>query len=548
MVEISLNNIDMNYGSKNILDNFNLKVSSGEKIAIIGKNGSGKSTLFKLITKKEIPNKGNIMIKKDSTIGFLQQMPEKKNYNLSVYEILLKNFENIVQMEKEMHVLEKDMSSNKLNDNQLQKLLNKYGKLQEKFINADGYIFKQKINKICNGFSFDDDFINRSFNSLSGGEKTKVMFASLLLKQPNILLLDEPTNHLDINTLEWLEDFLKNYKGTILIISHDRYFLDKVTNKTILINKGKEEIFFGNYSYYVKENERRILSEFDAYKNQQTQISAMKKAIKKLREWGKVGDNESFFKRANCIEKRLDKLEVLEKPETKKELFFNFEISDRSGKDVLVADDLGIIFGDKIIFNGASMSLKYGEKVCIMGENGSGKSTFVKSILNDKFICQGEIKIGSNVNIGYIPQEIKFDDDNATVLEIARKFYEGTETHLRAALAKFLFYGQNVFLRVGNLSGGEKVRLKLFELIQKKANLLILDEPTNHIDIDTKEILEEALLDYKGTLLSISHDRYFINILAQRIINIENRKFKVYLGNYENYKEQKVKKLNKFLK
>ena len=293
----------------------------------------------------------------------------------------------------------------------------------------------------------------------------------------------------------------------------------------------------------MEESERRALAEFDEYKNQQKQIEAMKAAVKKLKEWGERGDNPRFFRRAACIERKLEKMKLLDRPDSKKQLPLDFEINGRSGKDVLVADDLGIIIGDKVILDGAELFLKYGEKVCLMGKNGAGKSTFIKAVLYGDNICQGEIKVGSNVSIGYIPQEIRFEDENATILDTARKFYDGTETHLRASLAKFLFYGENVFKRVGKLSGGEKVRLKLFELIQKKANLLILDEPTNHIDIDTKEMLEEALSEYQGTLFFISHDRYFINKLAQRVINIENEKFQQYLGNYDYFKEQKTKKL-----
>ena len=407
-----------------------------------------------------------------------------------------------------------------------------------------GYEIDEKVGKICNGFKISEEMLTRSFNTLSGGEKTIVNLASLIISNPEILLLDEPTNHLDIDTLEWFEEFLSNYKGTIIISSHDRYFLDKVATKTILIDKGKADVYHGNYSYYLEESERRALAEFDEYKTQQKQIEAMKAAVKKLKEWGERGDNPRFFRRAACIERKLEKMEMLDRPESKKQLPLDFEINGRSGKDVLVAKDLGIIAGDKILLDGADLYLKYGEKVCLMGKNGTGKSTFVKAVLgNEDSICQGEIKLGSNVSIGYIPQEIRFEDENATVLETSRKFYEGTETYLRASLAKFLFYGQNVFKRVGTLSGGEKVRLKLFELIQKKANLLILDEPTNHIDIDTKEILEEALSEYRGTLFFISHDRYFINKLAERVINIEDQKFTEYLGNYDYYKEQKVKKL-----
>ena len=341
---------------------------------------------------------------------------------------------------------------------------------------------------------------------------------------------------------------LKNYKGTILISSHDRYFLDKVATKTILIDHGKEDVYCGNYTYYLKESERRELAEFEQYKNQQKKIEAMEETIKKLKEWGERGDNPRFFRRAACIERKLEKMELIERPEKKKSLPLDFEVSGRSGKDVLIVEDLGIVLGEKEIFDGAGMELKYGEKVCLMGKNGTGKSTFIKAILNGENICQGEIKLGSNVLIGYIPQEIRFEDENATILEVARHAFSGTETHLRASLAKFLFYGENVFKRVGTLSGGEKVRLKLFELIQQKANLLILDEPTNHIDIDTKEILEEALKEYQGTLFFVSHDRYFINTLAERVLNIENKQFTSYLGNYDFYKEHKNQTLNRTIK
>ena len=389
--------------------------------------------------------------------------------------------------------------------------------------------------------------LERSFNTLSGGEKTIVNLASLIISNPDILLLDEPTNHLDIETLEWFEQFLKGYKGTIIISSHDRYFLDKVATKTIFIDRGKADVYHGNQSHFIEESERRALAEFEEYKTQQKKIEAMEAAVKKLREWGERGDNPRFFRRAANIEKKLENMDLVDRPKTKKALPLDFDINERSGKDVLTVKDLDIMIGDKIILDGANLQLKYGEKVCLMGKNGAGKSTFVKSVLTGDNVVQGEIKVGSNVSIGYIPQEIRFENDNETVLEVARKFYDGTETHLRAALAKFYFYGENVFKKVGKLSGGEKVRLKLFELIQKRANLLILDEPTNHIDIDTKEMLEDALHDYSGTLFFISHDRFFINELAQKVVNIEEEKFKTYQGNYDYYKEQKEKQLKKEL-
>lgn len=541
MIEISINNAEKSFGFKKILDGFALEATTGERIALIGPNGCGKTTLFKIIAGEENLDKGMVSTRKGASIGLLSQMPPKVTDEVTVKDILLRSFKNIFELEKKLREYEEKLAS--VPSDKLESILNMYGRLQEEFTNLGGYEIDEKVSKICNGFKISDEMLNRSFNTLSGGEKTIVNLASLIISNPDILLLDEPTNHLDIDTLEWFEQFLSNYKGTVVISSHDRYFLDKVATKTILMDKGKADVYYGNYSYFLEESDRRALAEFDEYKNQQKQIEAMKTAVKKLKEWGERGDNPRFFRRAACIERKLEKMEMIDRPESKKQLPLDFEIKGRSGKDVLVAEDLGIILGDKVIFDGANLYVKYGEKVCLMGKNGSGKSTFIKAVLNGDNICQGEVRIGSSVSIGYIPQEIKFDDDNATVLETARKFYEGTETHLRAALAKFLFYGENVFKRVGNLSGGEKVRLKLFELIQKKANLLILDEPTNHIDIDTKEMLEEALSEYQGTLFFVSHDRYFINKLAEKVINIEDESFHQYLGNYDYFKEQKTKKL-----
>ena len=541
MIEISLNKAVKTFGFKNVLDEFDLEATTGERIALIGPNGSGKTTLFNIIMGKEKLDKGTLAIRNGATIGMLSQIPPVVENDVTVRDILMENFKNLIEISQKLRDYEEKMAT--IDPNKLDSILKVYGQLQDKFMNMGGYEIDEKISKICNVFKISSEMIDRNFNKLSGGEKTIVNLASLIISEPEILLLDEPTNHLDIDTLEWFEQFLQNYKGTVVISSHDRYFLDKVTTKTILIDKGKSDIYHGNYSYYLQENERRVLAEFEEYKSQQKQIEAMKAAVKKLKEWGERGDNPRFFRRAACIERKLEKMEMLDRPDSKKTLPLGFEINQRSGKDVLIIDDLGLIVGDKELFDGANMHLKYGEKLCIMGKNGTGKSTLIKTILNGENICQGEIKLGSNVSIGYIPQEIKFDDENATILDTARKFYDGDETHLRASLARFLFYGENVFKKVGTLSGGEKVRLKLFELIQRKANLLILDEPTNHIDIDTKEILEEALIEYKGTLLFISHDRYFINKLAQRILNIEDKKLVQYLGNYDYYRECKQKKL-----
>ena len=401
----------------------------------------------------------------------------------------------------------------------LEPVLRKYGKLQEKYIALGGYELEEKFKKICSGFKFDNDFLNKEYNNLSGGEKTIVNLATILLKNPSILLLDEPTNHLDIEMLEWLENFLIDYKGTIFLISHDRYFLDKVATKTILLENGHTKIYFGNYSYFLKEDERRTLAEFEMYKTRQKQIEKMKESIKKLREFGRLAGNEMFFKRAKSIEKRLDKMEVLEKRVDKK-LPIKINSCSKAGKDILVIKNLNKNYGDNVIFNNFNMEVFRGEKIQLKGKNGSGKSTLIKIILGKDNDFSGDIKINSSVKIGYIPQEIKFDNESNTILEYFLENHGGSETEVRTFLAKYMFYGENVFKRLKELSGGERVRLLIAKLVIKQTNFLILDEPTNHLDISTRELLEENLKEYKGTILFVSHDRYFANKIAEREINI----------------------------
>ncbi len=546
MLEINMSKVIKNYGFKNILNGFDLEVTTGEKIGLIGQNGCGKTTLFKLITKEENIDDGNISVRKGANIRLLSQMPPVVNDSCSVKDILTRDFKIIFDIEKTMKELEKQMSL--VDSKEMDKILDKYGKLQIKFMNLDGYNVDAKISELCNKFRIDEDMLERKFNTLSGGEKTIVNLASIMLSSPDILLLDEPTNNLDIDTLEWLESFLKNYPGTIILCSHDRYFLDKIVSKIVLMERGKSEIFHGNYSYYLKENEKRILAEFQDYKDQQKMIEAMKRKIKQLQEFGKLAypGGESFFKRAASIQKRLDKIELLDRPEIKKEVPLNFQMNDRSGKQVLLVRNFDLNIQDKELLKNISFDITFKDRICLMGKNGSGKSTLIKYIMNiyENNIENEKVKIGSNVLIGYIPQTITFENDNATILEIARKYFDGSETYLRASLAKFMFNGENVFKRVGKLSGGEKVRLKLFELMQKNVNLLIMDEPTNHIDITTREVLEDALKDYHGTILFISHDRYFINEIAKKIFYIEDKKIKEYLGNYDDYYQKNKNNYN----
>lgn len=546
MMDISIANAKKNYGFKNVLDGFALDVTSGEKIGLIGPNGCGKTTLFKLITKEEGLDSGSISIRKGANVRLLSQMLPVVDDECTVRDILTRDFKDVFEIEAHMKELEKQMAV--ADPNELERILDRYGKLQNRFMDLDGYTIDSKISELCNKFRIDENMLNRKFNTLSGGEKTIVNLASIMLSNPDILLLDEPTNNLDIDTLEWLESYLKSYTGTIILCSHDRYFLDKVVSKIVLIERGKSEIFFGNYSYYLEENERRTLAEFEQYKDQQKMIEAMKRKIKQLQEFGKLAypGGESFFKRAASIQKRLDKIELLDKPETVKEIPLNFQMTDRSGKQVLMVRDFDLTVADKDLLDQVSFDVAFKDRTCLMGKNGSGKSTLIKYIMGlyENEQEDDHVRIGSNVSIGYIPQTITFENDNATILDVARKSYYGSETHLRASLAKFMFNGENVFKRVGTLSGGEKVRLKLFELMQKNVNLLIMDEPTNHIDITTQEVLEEALKEYPGTILFISHDRYFINEIAQKILYIEDKGITEYLGNYDDYRDTKEKQLS----
>lgn len=531
MLEIVLNKVSKNYGTKKVLNNVNFEIKTNEKVALIGQNGCGKSTILKMISKEENQNSGDIFIRKDAKVGLLKQIPDSELNNYYVKEILYNSFKNINIIKEKMDLEEQKMYT--LKDNELEKCINKYSKLQEEYINLGGYEIDSKIDKITSAFKVEK-LLDKKYENLSGGEKTIINLISILLEEKDILLLDEPTNHLDISMIEWLENYLINCKKTVLIVSHDRYFLDKVTNKTILIDNGEEEIFHGNYSYYLEENENRIMREFNEYKTQQKQIDAMKKSIKRLKEYGRLAYpcGEKFFRRAASIEKRLEKIELLDKPQPTNKINIKFNVESRSGNDVIELNKYSLNIENKELLKNVNLFVKCKERICLMGNNGTGKSTLIKRIINN----DENIKIGSNVKIGYIPQDIVFDDENLTVLEEAKKYFIGSEEILRSALTKFLFYSEGIFIKLNKLSGGERLRLKLFCIMQKDNNLLILDEPTNHIDINTKEVLEEALLNYTGTVLMISHDRYFINKVATRIVRIEDKKLISYVGNYDDYK------------
>lgn len=534
MIEIGISNVYKNFGYKNVLAGLSCEIMTGERVGIVGRNGTGKSTLFKIISGEENADKGSVSIRRGATVGYLEQIPSLQSKDKSVREVLMENFAEILELEVKLRELESAMSEETEPDS-LEKLMNEYQDVQSRFIALDGYSVSERFGRVATGFSLED-ILDRQFNVLSGGQKTIVNLASTVLKEPDILLLDEPTNHLDMKTLEWFEDFLSKYAGTVIIISHDRYFLDKVTNKTLILEAGECESFLGNYSFAVKEQERLLLLEFEEYKNQQKKIAAMKAAIKRFRDWGHRGDNEKFFKKAKELEKKLEKMEVMDKPQLEKAKIPLGFSGSRSGKDVLVIEELTIAFGDNVLFEDAEMSIFEKEKACFMGDNGSGKTTLIKAVLGELDDYTGNIKINPSAKLGYIPQEIRFESEKMSVLDVFRNAYPSTELEARRILSKFFFYGENVFKRASSLSGGEKVLLKLAILIQNEVNFLILDEPTNHIDIETREMLEEALLDFGGTLLFISHDRYFIQKIANKILKIENKKIESFYGTYDSYR------------
>ena len=553
MIEISLNKINKNYGFNSVLKELSFDIKTNDRVALIGSNGCGKTTTLRLIMGEESPDNGSISIRKGSTIGYLHQIPNIEKEDLKANDVYLRGIKDLLDLENKINNFVSNMDDS-------DKSIKELDRLQEDFRIKGGYQLNEKIEKIKHGFKLSKELLDTNYNSLSGGEKTIINLASLVLSNPDILLLDEPTNHLDIDTLEWFEEYLKTYKGTVLIVSHDRYFLDRVVNKIICLDNGVADIYHGNYSYYLKESEKRVLLEFQKYKNQQKEIKALKEAIERLRVWGNKSDNPMIFKRMHAIEKRLEKLELIEKPKEKIDIKIDLTSSNRSANHVLTINKLNLNIGSRELLTNSNMEIYYKDRVCLMGKNGTGKTTLIKNIINN---THENIKMGVNTKIGYIPQEIRFDNEELTVYEYMRGIFVGSESELRSKLYRFYFGEEDIDKKLKSISGGEKVRIKLLELILEHANFLILDEPTNHIDIDTREILEESLLEFDGTILFISHDRYFINKIATRIVRIENKKLVSYDGNYDSIKptntievKEEVKKiaikgsnrLNEFLK
>lgn len=540
MIQLAVKDIEKSFSVYQILKGASFEVQDNERVGLVGKNGTGKTTLLKMIMGIEDRDKGDIFIKKGAKLGYVEQIPHFDE-GITVKDVLKTAFKSLQDLSDQMQQLEKEMVH--AEGDHLERNLRRYGELSEQFERQGGYEIEENLSKVCSGLRFTESFLDKRFMSLSGGEKTTVLLGKVLLEQTDILLLDEPTNHLDLHAMEWLEGYLHNYKGAVLMISHDRYFLDQVATKIVELDRGKAFTFYGNYSYYVEEKERMLLVEFEAYEDQQKKIKAMEKAIKRLRIWAAQGDNEDLFKKAACMQRRLDKMEKLEKPMLEApQIALHFNETERSGKDVLRLCGVTKAFPDKVLFNELDFTVNYKERIALIGDNGCGKSTLIKMILGEEKEDLGEICLGTRLKIAYLPQQVYFENEELTVLETFKQDVVMTETKARQTLAKFLFYGEEVFKKVKGLSGGEKSRLMLCKLIQEDVNLLILDEPTNHLDIDSRENLEEALQSFKGTLLFISHDRYFINKVAERVSEVSHYRITDYNGNYDYYKEKAMQK------
>lgn len=531
MTICSVNNVTKSFGGNIIFENISLEIKNGERVGLVGRNGSGKTTIFQLLTGMESLDAGAIHMKKGTRIGHVAQIP-KFDESMTVYEVLSSAFKIEKELEREMRTLEKHMAEEQ-ESSVLQKLMERYGVIQEKFAFLGGYEIEANIMKVANGLQVIELF-PRSFLELSGGEQTKVSLAYMLLQKPDLLLLDEPTNHLDLFAVEWLEQFLKEYNGTVVVISHDRYFLDEVVTKIFDLEDGEIHVYHTNYSRFVEEKEERLLQEFQAYQEQQKKIKKVKEAIKRLREWANQANppNEGLHKRARSMERALERMEKLKKPILeRKQMGLQFEGQERSGKDVVVMKEVSKGFAEHLLFNEANLHVRFQERAAIVGRNGTGKTTLLKLLLEEIEPDAGEIRIGSSVKIGYLSQHA-YGNMKSNVLEAFRECVAVTEGEARHILAKFLFYGPAVFKKVTQLSGGEKMRLRLARLMYQDINFLILDEPTNHLDIESREVLEEALEQYNGTILAVSHDRYFLNKLFEKTYWIDERKLFEFAGNY----------------
>jgi len=530
---LSCNNISKAFGTDEIIKNCSFNIEDREKAAIIGINGAGKSTLLKIIMQEIAPDNGQVIISKGKTIGYLAQHQDLTTGN-TIYEELLSVKADIIQMEEKIRSLEKDMKA--ANEVDLANMLEQYARLNHDFELNNGYAYKSELVGVLKGLGFSEEDFSKSVNTLSGGQKTRVSLGKLLLSKPDIILLDEPTNHLDLESIKWLEGFLLNYNGSIIIVAHDRYFLDKIVSKVIEIDNGICTVFSGNYTAYSEKKSMLRNMQLKDYLNQQRDIKHQEEVITKLKQFNR----EKSIKRAESREKLLEHVDVLDKPqELNDKMNITLDPKVLSGNDVLTVTDLSKAFDNNVLFNDISFDIKRGERVALIGNNGTGKTTILKIINGIITSDKGKVKLGSQVSIGYYDQDHNVLHPEKTLFEeISDEYPDLKNTQIRNTLAAFLFTNEDVFKLIRDLSGGEKGRVSLAKLMLSEANFLILDEPTNHLDMVSKEILENALNSYTGTILYVSHDRYFINITATRIIELTNATIINYIGNYDYYEEK----------
>jgi len=519
MIDISVHELNKYYGANHVLKGITFEVYKGEKIGLLGKNGSGKTTLFKIIAENESYDGGSLSKASGKKVEILAQIPIF-NESDTVDDILRSSFKEITEVYEAMKRIEGDAN---------EKALMKYGKLMEEYERLGGYDIEFKIEKICNGMNISETLRKSPFRLLSGGEKTRINLARILLRDCDILLLDEPTNHLDLNSLKWLENFLKEFQGTVITISHDRVFLDNVITRIIEIEEGKVNFYTGNYSWYAEEKERRFISQLEQYERQQKEI----KRIEDRAKW--FVEQNRFTTKHHAILSRIDHMEKVDKPITSRKMAEEFSGTGHAAKEVFTLDKVYKNYGDNVLLKNVSLSVWRNDRIALIGANGCGKSTLLRLIMDEEACDSGIIKVSSNIKIAYMPQIIYFDDENVTVLETLRNTLGVLEEKARSILARFLFRGADVLKKVGTLSGGEKSRLKLCLLMQEKANFLILDEPTNHLDIETREWIENVVSEWDCTMLFISHDRYFLNKFASKVWIMGNGEVTEFDGAFDEY-------------
>ena len=530
---LACQNISKAFGTDEIIQHASFHVEENEKMAIVGINGAGKTTLLRIIMGELEADRGEVILAKNRTIGYLPQNPDIEG-NITIYEEVLSAKEELISMQETLISMEEKMSS--LRGEQLEQLMESYNRLNTAFEMKGGSSYKSEITGVLKGLGFTEEEFGKHMQELSGGQRTRVCLGKLLVTKPDIILLDEPTNHLDIGSITWLETFLLNYKGAVVIVSHDRYFLDRIVHKVVELDLHKVSVFSGNYSDYAVKKAQVREAQLKQYYNQQQEIRRQEEVIAKLKSFNR----EKSIKRAESREKMLDKIERLEKPvEENTDIHLNLEPRVVSGNDVLKVEHLAKAFPGQNLFSDLSFELKRGERVALIGDNGTGKTTILKIINQMVEADHGTLTLGANVHIGYYDQEHQIlHQDKTLVEEISDAYPSLTNTEIRNVLAAFLFTGDEVFKRISDLSGGERGRVSLAKLMLSEANFLILDEPTNHLDIVSKEILEQALNRYTGTVLFVSHDRYFINKVATRILNLTGETVVNYIGNYDYYLEK----------